>query len=89
MSNWKEMLETRMAENGESWDDVEASALAEQDRALELNRGVGGVEGAPLTLWTKNHVYFPICYICDDGAAWVGSVSRNPGGKPTQHQGGG
>jgi hypothetical protein len=31
-------------------------------------------------------VYFPACY---DGAEWVGSVSRNPDGKATRHQGGG
>ena len=85
LCNWKETLEKRMAYNGESWGDVEANTLTEQAMVREFDCGFGGVEGTPFTLWTKNHVYFPICY---DGAEWVGSVSRNPDGKPTQHQGG-
>ena len=44
-----------------------------------------GSEGKPFTIWTANTVYFPVVY---DGAEWVGSVSRNPDGKPTDHQGG-
>ena len=86
LCNWKEMLEKRMAENGESWDDVEANTLAEQDMVREFNCRTGVEKGEPFTMWTKNHVYFPVCF---DGSEWVGSVSRNPDGKPTQHHGGG
>ena len=86
LCNWKEMLEERMAANGETWDDVEANTMTEQEMVREFDYGYGVVEGAPFTLWTKNHVYFPLCY---NGTEWVGSVSRNPDGKPTQHQGAG
>lgn len=86
MDNWKTMLDEALKENGESWADVEANTMTEEEMAKNFDAGYGGTEGCPFTVWTKNRVYFPICY---DGAEWVGSVSRNPDGKPTDHQGGG
>lgn len=75
-----------LAENDETWDDVEAHTLTDEQLDREFDNGYGCTEGDAFTVWTKNHVYFPICY---DGAEWVGFVSRNPDGKPTNHQGGG
>ena len=85
MCTWKELLEDEMKERGERLADLEANTLTEADMAREFHSGYGGVEGVPFTAWSAKTVYFPICY---DGAEWVGSVSRHPDGKPTEHQGG-
>jgi hypothetical protein len=85
MGNWKTMLGEALKENDESWEDVEANTMTEEDMAKNFYTGYGGTEGCAFTVWTNNTVYFPICY---DGSEWVGSVSRNPDGKPTGHQGG-
>lgn len=86
MTTWKNELNEALNERGESWADVEANTMTEEDMERQFNDGYGGTEGCAFTVWTKNSVYFPICY---DGAEWVGSVARNPDGKPTEHQGGG
>ena len=86
MACWKELLEEAMACRGEKLPDLEANTLTEADMAKEFDCGFGGTEGIPFTAWSANTVYFPIEY---DGAEWVGSVSRHPDGKPTNHQGGG
>ena len=86
MSNWKEMLIDEMKKRGETLADIEANTMTEVEMTKEFDSGFGGIEGIPFTVWSKNTIYFPICY---DGAEWVGSVSRNPDGKPTDHHGGG
>ena len=85
MTNWKELIEFEMKEKGETFADVVECTLTEEGLMKMFDCGFGGEEGVPFTLWTTNRVYFPICY---DGAEWVGSVSRNPDGKPTHHLGG-
>ena len=85
-TNWKKLISEEMANRGESFDDVESNTLTDDEMLIQFNNGYGSTEGKPFTVWTKNTVYFPICY---DGSEWVGSVSRNPDGKPTDHQGGG
>lgn len=85
MENWKTMLHLKLEENGETWGDVEANTMTEEEMEKKFDSDFGAPEGCPFTVWTRNRVYFPICY---DGAEWVGSVSRNPDGKPTDHQGG-
>ena len=86
MTSWKEDLTKALKENGETWADVEAHTLTEEELNAQFDHGYGGNEGAPFTLWTKNYVYFPGCY---DGAEWVASAPRNPNGKATAHVGGG
>lgn len=85
-TTWRDELRSEMAEQGESFDDVEACTLSPEQLDAEFDDGFGGTQGEPFTVWTRNRVYFPVCY---DGAEWVGSVARNPDGKPTQHVGGG
>jgi hypothetical protein len=85
MNNWKEMLLDVMWEQGETLADIEANTMTDEEMNKEFDSGYGGTKGVSFTVWTKNTVYFPICY---DGAEWVGSVSRNPDGKSTEHQGG-
>jgi hypothetical protein len=86
MENWKAMLDESMKENGESWGDVEANTMTDEQMNKMFYSGWGTIESCTFTVWTKNSVYFPIC--CD-GSEWVGRVARNPDGKPTGHQGGG
>ena len=86
MTNWKELIEYEMKEKGETFEDVVECTLTEEQLVKQFDSGYGGTEGEPFTVWTTNRVYIPICY---DGAEWVGSVSRNPDGKPTRHFGGG
>jgi len=86
METWKEMLSDALEDNGESWDDVEANTMTEEEMAKEFYSGFGAPEGCPFTVWTKRSVYFPVNY---DGSESVGSVSRHPDGVPTLHIGGG
>lgn len=86
MTTWRELLEEALEDRGEKLADLEANTLTEADMEREFYDGYGSTEGVPFTAWTAKTVYFPLCY---DGNEWVGSVSRNPDGKPTKHQGGG
>lgn len=98
MATWRELITETMKENGDTWEDVIDFKLSkgayrwggEDKREPSLDEsfdsGYGGEEGCSFQLWTKNNVYFPICY---DGAEWCGSASRNPNGKALDHQGGG
>jgi hypothetical protein len=86
MENWETLLGEALKRHGESFADIESNTLTEEEMVKKFDAGYGGIEGAPFTVWTKNYVYFPVCY---DGSEWVGSVSRNPDGKPTKHKGGG
>ena len=81
---WKTMIENAMREHGETWADVEANTLTEEEMGEMFYAGYGATEGRPFTVWTKGHVYFPCTY---DGMEWVGSVSRHPDGRPTEHMG--
>jgi len=86
MATWAGLLTKDMGAHGESLADIVSNTMDDDEMEKEFNGGHGGTEGVPFTVWTQNRVYFPVCY---DGAEWVGSVSRNPDGKPTGHHGGG
>lgn len=85
MARWKTLLNDTMEGNGETLSDLVANTLTNEEMLEEFNASYGCTEGTPFTAWSENYVYFPICY---DGSEWVGSVARNPDGKPTSHQGG-
>jgi len=84
MANWKLLLEQALTTRCETFDDIVECTLSESELLKEFDDGYGVEEGEPFTVWTSDTVYFPVCY---DGSEWVGSVSRNPDGKPTHHQG--
>ena len=84
LTSWRELFISRMAFNGETLADVISNTMSEQEMDVRFYSSFGGVEGIPFTVWTTNNVYFPAC--CD-GSEWVGSVSRNPDGKATDHIG--
>ena len=83
-TTWRLELSFELEKNNESWEDVESTTLSEEDMDKEFSSGYGVLGGCAFTLWTKNKVYFPICY---DGSEWAGSAARNPDGGVTKHQG--
>lgn len=74
-----------MVAEGLKIEDAESCTLTDEELDVEFYAGFGSPNGKRFTLWTKNKVYFPVCY---DGAESVECVSRNPDGKPTEHVGG-
>lgn len=88
MATWKEKITKCMAKNKDGWKNYIESRPAKVTGWLdtEFDDGYGATEGCPFTLWTKDYVYFPICY---DGAERCGSAPRNPGNVALEHQGGG
>ena len=84
ITTWRELIVKQLNSRNETWDDVEACTLSQEELLREFNPGHGVEEGSPFTVWTKDRVYFPACY---DGAEWVVSVARNPDGKATYHVG--
>jgi hypothetical protein len=85
METWKHILTEAMIGNGETLADIVSNTMTDAEMDVEFDDGYGNAAGIPFTVWTANNVYFPVVY---DGAEWVGSVSRNPDGFPTEHQGG-
>lgn len=83
---WKKLIENEMKERNETFADLESCTLSSAQLTAGFNSDFGAVQGVPFTAWTAKTVYFPVCY---DGAEWVGSVSRHPDGKATEHIGGG
>lgn len=100
MATWRELITQEMKINDECWNDVIDFVLEQntdghydeenldKEPSLDANfdNGYGCAEGCYFQLWTKNNVYFPVCY---DGSEFCGSASRNPNGKALIHQGGG
>ena len=84
ITTWRKAI-TEALQDGDSFDQLTIKIdPGELDR--EFDMGFGHEEGNPFTAWSKNWVYFPICY---DGSEWVGSVPRNPCDIKMRHQGGG
>lgn len=85
LATWRNMISDEMVEHGDEWREVVACTLTENELDAKFDRGYGGSEGKPFTLWTSTRVYFPVVY---DGAEWVGSAPRHPCDEATNHQGG-
>ena len=83
--SWRQLIGEALEGNGESWADVVGQTPTDADLDKEFDAGFGSPEGCAFTLWTRENVYFPICY---DGAESVGSAPRNPCDKALSHQGG-
>ena len=82
---WRNEIIKKMAENGESLDDMISSTLTADEMSNVFDDGFGGSEGHPFTVWTNEYVYFPAVY---DGAEWCESVPRHPCNTKTRHVGG-
>lgn len=87
MSCWRRLIEYSMKLHGETFEDIVGHAPDTKSwMDVPFDDGYGSQQGCPFTLWTKNRVYFPLCY---DGSEWVGSAPRNPCDEEMGHQGGG
>lgn len=85
MENWKQLITEQLQKNGETWGDIIATTLTEEELNSEFDSGYGWADGKPFTAWTKNYVYFPAVY---DGSEWCDSVPRNPCDIAKKHVGG-
>jgi hypothetical protein len=84
MTTWKELFDEIFEETGDTFENT-IITLTPEEMVKKFNCGYGSAEGVPFTGWSEKYVYFPCVY---DGAEWIGYVSRNPDGKPTNHIGG-
>src|ERR1035438_1065207 len=71
MQSWRKRITEVMTEVGDSWNNLVYSTLSDED----LNVSFQGNEAKAFKLWTTDRVYYPFAFC---GAAWVGSVLRNP-----------
>jgi hypothetical protein len=83
--SWRDLISEEMKRRGETMADVVNSTFTDAEFDAQFFPGFGGPEGSPFTLWTAEHVYFPVCY---DGAEEAKSVPRYPSGEATEHVGG-
>ena len=86
MTCWRELISCAMERHGDAWGNVEFNTMDDSAMDRQFNDDYGATQGCAFTVWTRDYVYFPLCY---DGAEWAGSVRRNPGAFATEHQGGG
>jgi hypothetical protein len=86
MTKWRDKITDEMRRHKDNWQNV-VSMHPEEENWLDylFDDDFGSIEGESFTVWTKKRVYFPVTY---DGSEWVGSVSRAPDGKSTEHIGG-
>lgn len=86
MTKWRDKITDEMRRHKDNWQNV-VSMHPEEENWLDylFDDDFGSIEGESFTVWTKKRVYFPVTY---DGSEWVGSVSRTPDGKSTEHIGG-
>jgi len=72
-ASWRKFLTEEFQKNRHFFENIES--INPPDLDAKFDDSYGAEEGEPFCLWTKDWVYFPVCY---DGAEWVGSVPRNP-----------
>ena len=83
-ATWLNLITAEYHEQTDSG--VITTTLTKEEAVEKFDSGYGGTRGRPFTAWTKDRVYFPVCY---DGSEWVESVPRNFPGSVTEHVGGG
>lgn len=80
MSNWRKLLGEELKKQGETEKDIIQGSCSLSDIDYDFR-----FTDEAFTYWTKDRVYFPVCY---DNYRWVGSVPRNPCDERTQMVGG-
>lgn len=83
--SWRELIIECLEKTRDKFEHLQF-VIDEGELDRKFDNGFGGEEGAPFTAWSKDFVYFPICY---DGSEWVGYAPRNPCDVKMAHQGGG
>jgi hypothetical protein len=82
---WCELLMVELHAHDETFADIVITAPLPIDWLhVEFKPRAWQSEGCPFTVWTAKRVYFPVT---DCLSEWVGSVSREPDGQVTLHQG--
>jgi len=78
-TNTKRELLYALTINNESPEDLEAvfykPVVHLWEDSYKSKDKYGGVEGEPICAYTKDWIYFKVCY---DGAEWIGWIPRNP-----------
>lgn len=75
MMTIRDGVSDRMMANGETWNDVETKTISDWEMDTEFENSYGSKSCNAFMIWTKKHVYFPVCY---DGCILFYSVPRNP-----------
>lgn len=85
---WRQLIEDERRSNKDESPIQDWAPKGQEEDVFNkpFDNGYGGPEGSPFVVWSRDYVYFPICY---DGAEWCGSAPRNPPHEPLEHQGGG
>jgi hypothetical protein len=78
MNNWKNLITEALDKRGETWGDVVACTLTEDELSREFEDGFGRPEGERFTVWTAKFVYYPSPAADYVGEEWCDSVPRNP-----------
>ena len=85
MTSWRKLIDKALRFNNETWADIEATTLTEEQLNTEFDHDEYGYHsGCAFTLWTKARVYFPTTH---DGYEGVSFVPRNPCDEATRHIG--
>jgi len=69
----KQLLEVEMIKYNETWNDVEASTISNDNLNLEARENYYSI--SIFNIWTKNRIYFSTTY---DDMPGIDSISRNP-----------
>lgn len=83
-TTWRQEISRVMALNGDGWEDMEHCTISDEELDRQFEAKAWAIKGAPFTAWTRDFVYFPVCY---DGEEWCGSAPRNPCDISLEHQG--
>lgn len=76
--SWRELIEEALGETGETWADIVATTLSEQELDDRFYNSYSECGGVPFFAWSKAYVYFSHEY---DGFLEVKWVPRHPGGR--------
>ena len=68
---WRKLIAEEMELRQESFEDVIACTLTDDQLDQEFYSGYGNSQGKPFTLWTFHRVYFPVVYdTVKEGSLW-------------------
>lgn len=82
LTTWRELIDSEMKNHDETWADVVACTLNDDQLRIKFDPGFGSAKGAPFFLWTESRVYFATEY---DGAEGVDSIPRDPSDEAPRH----
>lgn len=75
MRTWRESIASAMMRNNDSVDNIVAKTVTDAEMDEPVEDGHGNINSIAFTIWTRNHVYFSVCYGDNET---IGHVRRNP-----------